>query len=67
MTREQANKIAKAVDNIEAFECFADMIKGTIQQGIEICGLDPDDLIIIELRRILDNELKFRKDVLEAM
>jgi hypothetical protein len=43
------------------------MIEGTIQQGIEICGLYPDDLIIIELRRVLDNELKFRKDVLEAM
>lgn len=67
MTREQAYKIAKAVDNIEAFECFADMIEGTINQGIEICGLDPDDLFITELRKVLDNELKFRKDVLEAM
>ena len=67
MTREQANKIAKAVDNIEAFECFADMIKGTIQQGIEICDLDPDDLFITELRKVLDNELDFRKKVLEAM
>lgn len=36
MTREQAYKIAKAVDDIEAFECFADMIEGTINQGIEI-------------------------------
>lgn len=67
MTREQAHKIAKAVDNIEAFECFADMIEGTINQGIEFCGLYPDDLVIIELRKVLDNELKFRKDILEAM
>ena len=67
MTREQANKIAKAVDNIEAFECFADMIEGTIQRGIEIYGLDPDDLFITELRKVLDNELDFRKKVLEAM
>ena len=67
MTREQATKIAKAVDNIDAFECFADMIENTIQQGIEICGLDPDDLFITELRKVLDNELNFRKKVLEAM
>ena len=67
MTREQANKIAKAVDNIDAFECFADMIENTIQQGIEICGLDPDDLFITELHKVLDNELNFRKKVLEAM
>lgn len=67
MTREQAYKIAKAVDNIEAVECFADMIEGTIKQGIEICGLDPDDLFITELRKVLDNELDFRKKVLEAM
>ena len=67
MTREQAHKIAKAINNIEAFEGFADMIEDTINQGIEIYGLYPDDLVIIELRKVLDNELKFRKDVLEAM
>ncbi len=67
MTREQAYKIAKAVDNIEAFECFADMIEGTINQGIEICSLDPNDLFITELRKLIDNELDFRKKVLEAM
>ena len=67
MTKEQAHKIAKAVDNIESFEYFIDMIEETIDRGIEIYGIHPDDLVIIELRKILDNELKFRKDVLEAM
>lgn len=67
MTREQANKIAKAVDNIDSFECFADMIENTINQGIEICGLNPNDLFITELRKVLDNELNFRKKVLEEM
>ena len=67
MTREQANKIAKAVDDIEAFECFADMIEGTINQGIEIYGISEDDEFIIRLRKLIDNELDFRKKVLEAM
>ena len=67
MTREQAYKIAKAVDDIEAFECFADMIEGTINQGIDICGISEDDDFIIKLRKLIDNELDFRKKVLEAM
>ena len=67
MTREQANKIAKAVDNIEAFEGFADMIENTIDQGIEIYGIRVDDEFIIKLRKLINNELDFRKKVLEAM
>ena len=67
MTREQALKIADALDDIEAFECFADMIKGTINRGIEICGICEDDDFIIRLRKLIDNELDFRKKVLEAM
>ena len=67
MTREQANKIAKAVDDIDSFECFADMIEDTINQGIEICGISEDDDFIIRLRKLIDNELDFRKKVLEAM
>ena len=67
MTREQANKIAKAVDKIEAFEGFADMIENTIDQGIEIYGICEDDDFIIKLRKLIDNELDFRKKVLEAM
>ena len=67
MTREQANKIAKAVDDIDSFECYADMIEGTINKGIEICGICEDDDFIIRLRKLIDNELDFRKKVLEAM
>ena len=67
MTREQAHKIADALDDIEAFECFADMIEGTINKGIEICGICEDDDFIIRLRKLIDNELDFRKKVLEAM
>lgn len=67
MTRERAHIIAKAVDNIESFEYFIDMIEETIDKGIEIYGIHPDDLVIIELRKVLNNELKFRKDILEAM
>ena len=67
MTREQANKIAKAVDDIEAFEGFADIIEGTINRGIEIYGICEDDDFIIRLRKLIDNELDFRKKVLEAM
>jgi hypothetical protein len=67
MTREQAHKIADALDDIEVFECFADMIEGTINQGIEICGISEDDDFIIRLRKLIDNELDFRKKVLEAM
>lgn len=67
MTREQANKIAKAVDNIDAFEVFMDMLDGTIQEGIEICGMSEDDIFIQALRKAMDNELDFRKKVLEAL
>ena len=67
MTREQAHKIADAVDDIESFECFADMIESIIDQGIEICGISEDDDFIIKLRKLIDNELDFRKKVLEAM
>lgn len=67
MTREQALKIAKAVDDIEAFEGFADIIEGTINRGIEIYGISEDDDFIIKLRKLIDNELDFRKKVLEAM
>ena len=67
MTREQAHKIANAIDDIESFECFADMIENTIEQGIEICGVSEDDDFIIKLRKLIDNELDFRKKVLEAM
>ena len=67
MTREQAFKIADALDDIEAFECFADMIEGTINQGIEICGICEDDDFIIRLRKLIDNEREKQKKVLEAM
>ncbi len=67
MTREQANKIAKAVDNIDAFEVFMDMLDGTIQEGIEICGMSEDDIFIQALRKAMDEELNFRKKVLEAL
>ena len=70
MTREQANKIAKAVDDIEAFECFKgfmDTLDGAIQEGIEIWGMSESDVFIIELRRMMENELKFREQLLEAM
>ena len=67
MTREQALKIADALDDIEAFECFADIIEGTINRGIEIYGIREDDDFIIRLRKLIDNELDFRKKVLEAM
>ena len=43
------------------------MIKGTINRGIEICGICEDDDFIIRLRKLIDNELDFRKKVLEAM
>ena len=67
MTREQAHKIASALDDIEAFEGFADIIEGTINRGIEIYGICEDDDFIIRLRKLIDNELDFRKKVLEAM
>ena len=67
MTREQAHKIAKAINNIEDFEGFADMIENTINQGVEIYGISEDDDFIIKMRKLINNELDFRKKVLEAM
>ena len=67
MTREQANKVAKAVDDIDSFECFMDILDGAILQGIEVCGIDPNSLFINKLHELMDTELHFRKVILEEM
>lgn len=67
MTREQANKIAKAVDDIDSFECFMDILDGAILQGIEICGINPNSSFINELHKLMDSELHSRKAILEDM
>lgn len=36
MTREQAMKIAKTLDDIDCFKGFMDTLDGAIQEGIEI-------------------------------
>ena len=67
MTREQASKIAKTLDDIECFEGFMDTLDIAIKEGIELWGMLESDVFIIELRRMMENELKFRKQLLEEL
>lgn len=67
MTREQAVKIAKTLDDIDCFKGFMDTLDGAIQEGIEIWGMSENDVFIIELRRMMENELKFREQLLEEL
>ena len=65
MTREDAAKVAKALDNIEQFECFFDEIETTIQHS-EFYGsiVDFCESVIIPAMQV---ELARRKKVLEEM
>lgn len=65
MTREYATKIACALDQVESFEVFMDIVEQAITKGEEICG----DLHGFDekLRGLMDEELAHRVKILEAM
>lgn len=65
MTRDQATKIACALDQVESFEVFMDIIEQAIMKGEEICG-DLGDFDK-KLRALMDEELAYRVKVLEEM
>ena len=67
MKREYAEEVYKAVDSINCFEVFMDILDGAINQGIDICGMSESDDFIIELRELADDELERRKSVLEEL
>lgn len=67
MTREQAVKIAKTLDDIDCFKGFMDTLDGAINEGIEIWGMSEFDEFIIKLRQLIENELKFREQLLEEL
>ena len=67
MKRAYAEQVYRAVENIDCFEVFMDILDGAINQGIDICGMSESDDFIIQLRDLIDDELERRKSVLEEL
>ena len=66
MTREFALQVSKALDNLESFEVFMDMIDQVVLRAEDELGIDLGDFND-ELQGLLTEELNRRAHVLEDM
>lgn len=65
MTKEHAVKVACALEQIESFEVAMDIIEQALDRAVEIgCILEGFDE---KVRTLMEEELKRRMSVLEAM
>lgn len=61
MTREQAVKVGRALENVEGFENFMDEVLTAADNARDTCDVEH---FIPKLRLFLEEELKVRKDIL---
>ena len=66
MTREFALQVSKALDNLESFEVFMDMIDQVVLRAEDELGIDLGDFND-KLQGLLPEELNRRAHVLEDM
>lgn len=66
MTREFALQVSKALDNLESFEVFMDMIDQVVLRAEDELGIDLGDFND-KLQDLLTEELERRAHVLEDM
>lgn len=64
MTREQAFKISKALDDVDSFEVVMDIIESAIIQAEDVADIQD---FKAELRLMMLKEYERRKKVLEEM
>lgn len=64
MTREQAFKISKALDDVDSFEVVIDIMESAIIQAEDVTDIQD---FKAELRLIMLKEYERRKKVLEEM
>lgn len=65
MTREKANKVARALEAIQSFEYFMDRIEQVLLEE----GADCPEMghVVFELRKVMEMELERRNAVLEEL
>ena len=61
MTREQAVKVSKALENVEGFEIFMDEVLTAADNAKDTCDVEH---FIPRLRLFLEEELKKRNEIL---
>lgn len=66
MTREFASQVSKALDNLESFEVFMDMIDQVVLRAEDELGIDLGDFND-KLQCLLTEEFNRRAHVLEDM
>lgn len=66
MTREFASRVSKALDDLESFEVFMDMIDQVVLRAEDELGIDLGDFND-KLQNLLTEEFSRRAHVLEDM
>lgn len=66
MTREFALQVSKALDDLESFEVFADMVGQVVLRAEDELGIDLDDFND-KLQALMTEELNRRNFILEGM
>lgn len=66
MTREFALQVSRALDNLESFEIFADMVGQTVLRAETELGIDLGDFND-KLQELLTEEIERRAHILEDM
>ena len=66
MTREFATQVSKALDNLESFEVFMDMIDQVVLRAEDELGIDLGDFND-KLQALMNEELSRRNFILEGM
>ena len=66
MTREFATQVSKALDDLESFEVFIDMIDQVVLRAEDELGIDLGDFND-KLQALMNEELSRRNFILEGM
>ena len=66
MTREFATQVSKALDDLESFEVFMDMIDQVVLRAEDELGIDLGDFND-KLQALMNEELSRRNFILEGM
>lgn len=64
MTREQAVKVSRALENVEGFEIFIDEVLTAADNAKDTCDVFE---FIPRLEKFLKNELKIREEILDKI
>ena len=64
MTREQAVKVGRALENVEGFENFMDEVLAAADNARDTCDVEH---FIPKLRIFLEEELRIREQILDKI